>query len=210
MDIYHLKELLIGIDIKKKPCEEGPKPGLFAVYRGVENPSPPFFRGMIVVRFLKFQDSQEPEPSRIFMEWFETNVGFVSTAHVVVTLPETHIFRSWKWMVGIRSFPFGMAYFQGRLLLVSGSVFMLMSPSIDKQRKRTDLPEEPLMDLLREHRGPPETHPNQWNPDAWLRRKNLLQQSGNEHKTLKKDSWETTFLLGWPSFRGYVSFREGR
>ena len=22
------------------------------------------------------------------------------------------------------------------------------------------------MDLLREHRGPPETHPNQWNPDA--------------------------------------------
>ncbi len=25
-------------------------------------------------------------------------------------------------MVGIRSFPFGMAYFQGRLLLVSGSV----------------------------------------------------------------------------------------
>lgn len=30
---------------------------------------------------------------------------------------------------------------------------------------------EPLMDLLREHRGPPETHPNQWNPDqvrAWI------------------------------------------
>ena len=25
---------------------------------------------------------------------------------------------------------------------------------------------EPLMDLLREHRGPAETHPNQWNPDA--------------------------------------------
>jgi len=55
MDIYHLKELLIGIDIKKKPCEEGPKPGLFAVCRGVENPPPPFFRGMIVVRFLKFR-----------------------------------------------------------------------------------------------------------------------------------------------------------
>ena len=51
---------------------------------------------------------------------------------------------------------------------------MLMSPSIDKQRKRTDLPEEPLMDLLREHRGPPETHPNQWNPDAWLRRKTFF------------------------------------
>ena len=24
------------------------------------------------------------------------------------------------------------------------------------------------------------------------------------------DGWNTTFLLGWPIFRGYVSFREGR
>ena len=30
--------------------------------------------------------------------------------------------RTWKWMVGIRSFPFGMAYFQGLLMLVLGSV----------------------------------------------------------------------------------------
>ena len=30
--------------------------------------------------------------------------------------------RPWKWMVGIRSFPFGMAYFQGLWLLVSGWV----------------------------------------------------------------------------------------
>ena len=38
------------------------------------------------------------------------------------TLPETNSKRPWKWMVGRRSFPFGMAYFQGRLLLVSGRV----------------------------------------------------------------------------------------
>ena len=30
--------------------------------------------------------------------------------------------RTWKWMVGMRSFPFGMAHFQVRLLLVSGRV----------------------------------------------------------------------------------------
>jgi len=23
------------------------------------------------------------------------------------------------------------------------------------------------------------------------------------------DGWKTSFLLGWPNFRGYVSFREG-
>ena len=26
---------------------------------------------------------------------------------------------------------------------------------------------------------------------------------------LKMDGWETSFLLGWPTFRGYLSFREG-
>ena len=26
---------------------------------------------------------------------------------------------------------------------------------------------------------------------------------------LKMDGWNTSFLLGWPIFRGYVSFREG-
>ena len=26
---------------------------------------------------------------------------------------------------------------------------------------------------------------------------------------LKMDGWNTTFLLGWPIFKGYVSFREG-
>ena len=26
---------------------------------------------------------------------------------------------------------------------------------------------------------------------------------------LKMDGWNTSFLLGWPVFRGYVSFREG-
>ena len=30
------------------------------------------------------------------------------------TLPETNSKSPWKWMVGIRSFPFGMDYFQGR------------------------------------------------------------------------------------------------
>ena len=27
---------------------------------------------------------------------------------------------------------------------------------------------------------------------------------------LKMDGWNTTFLLGWPIFRAYVSFREGK
>ena len=35
-----------------------------------------------------------------------------------ITLPETNSRRTWKWMLGIRLFPFGIAYFQGRLLLV--------------------------------------------------------------------------------------------
>ena len=38
------------------------------------------------------------------------------------TLPETNSNSPWKWMVGIRSVPFGMAHFQGLLLLVSGRV----------------------------------------------------------------------------------------
>ena len=38
------------------------------------------------------------------------------------TLPET----TWKWMVGIRLFPLGLAYIQGLLLLVSGSVSKLV------------------------------------------------------------------------------------
>ena len=33
------------------------------------------------------------------------------------------------------------------------------------------------MDLLREHRGPPETHPNQWNPEAWLRHIQIMAYS---------------------------------
>ena len=27
---------------------------------------------------------------------------------------------------------------------------------------------------------------------------------------LKMDGWNTSFLLGWPIFRGYGSFREGK
>ena len=40
---------------------------------------------------------------------------------------------TWKWMIGIRLFPLGMAYFQGLLLLVSGSVLWMWircNPSI--------------------------------------------------------------------------------
>ena len=37
------------------------------------------------------------------------------------TFPETSSKSTWKWMVGRRSFPFGMGYFQGELL-VSGRV----------------------------------------------------------------------------------------
>ncbi len=35
--------------------------------------------------------------------------------------------RTWKWMVGRRSFPFGMTYFQGLWLLVSGRVVVVWS-----------------------------------------------------------------------------------
>ena len=31
----------------------------------------------------------------------------------------------------------------------------------------------------------------------------------NNSSPLKMDGWNTTFLLGWPIFRGYVSFSEG-
>ncbi len=34
-----------------------------------------------------------------------------------------------------------------------------------------------------------------------------LPQTNSSH--LKMDGWNTRFLLGWPIFRGYVSFREG-
>ncbi len=42
------------------------------------------------------------------------------------TLPETNIFAPEKWMVGVRSFPFGMAYFQVLLLLCAGSVHLFL------------------------------------------------------------------------------------
>ena len=32
----------------------------------------------------------------------------------IITLPETNIHSTWKWMVGIRLFPFGMDHFRGR------------------------------------------------------------------------------------------------
>ena len=34
-----------------------------------------------------------------------------------------------------------------------------------------------------------------------------LSETNSSH--LKMDGWNTTFLLGWPIFRCYVSFREG-
>ena len=40
----------------------------------------------------------------------------------LVGYPPWNQHSPWKWMVGIRSFPFGKAYFQGRLLLVLGRV----------------------------------------------------------------------------------------
>ena len=40
-----------------------------------------------------------------------------------------------------------------------------------------------------------------------LRNKGTLPETNSSH--LKMDGWNTTFLLGLPIFRGYVSFREG-
>ena len=37
---------------------------------------------------------------------------------------------------------------------------------------------------------------------------NTLPETNSLHP--KMDGWKTTFFLGWPIFRGYVSFREGR
>ena len=34
-----------------------------------------------------------------------------------------------------------------------------------------------------------------------------LPETNSSH--LKMDGWKTSFLLGWPMFMGYVSFREG-
>ena len=39
-------------------------------------------------------------------------------------------------------------------------------------------------------------------------RKDTLPETNSS--PLKIDGWKTSFLLGWPIFRGYVSFREGR
>ena len=35
-----------------------------------------------------------------------------------------------------------------------------------------------------------------------------LPETNSSH--LNMDGWNTSFLLGWPIFRGYVTFREGR
>ena len=37
---------------------------------------------------------------------------------------------------------------------------------------------------------------------------NTLPETNSSH--LKMDGWNITSLLGWPIFRGYVSFREGK
>ena len=67
--------------------------------------------------------SWAPVRNRIFWDpqvfFFWGGRGF---GEVIPSLKLT-AFRTWKWMVGIRSFPFGMAYFQGFLLLVSGVFF---------------------------------------------------------------------------------------
>ena len=43
------------------------------------------------------------------------------------TLPETNSKNTWRWMVGRRSFPFGMAYFQGRTVSFREGILMEIS-----------------------------------------------------------------------------------
>ena len=43
--------------------------------------------------------------------------------------------------------------------------------------------------------------------DLWNLQSATLRETNSSH--LKMDGWKTTFLLGWPIFRGYVGFREG-
>ena len=43
-------------------------------------------------------------------------------------------------------------------------------------------------------------------PRLWMLTARLPET--NKQKHLKMDGWKMNFLLGWPIFRGYVSFRE--
>ena len=53
-----------------------------------------------------------------------------------------------------------------------------------------------------------------WKPILFLKAKEILLKQVPSLKLtfspLKMDGWNTTFLLGWPIFRCYVSFREGK
>ena len=42
---------------------------------------------------------------------------------------------------------------------------------------------------------------------VWVRKKTTLPETNSS--PLKMDGWNTSFLLGRPIFKGYVSFREG-
>ena len=43
-------------------------------------------------------------------------------------------------------------------------------------------------------------------PSCWLEKNATLPETNSSH--LNMDDWKTTFLLGWPIFRGYVKLRE--
>ena len=53
-------------------------------------------------------NKKKPEATWKTMKW-----GGIPPLVLQTTLSETNIFCTWKWMVGRRSFPFGMAYLAG-------------------------------------------------------------------------------------------------
>ncbi len=184
---------------------------------------------------------------------------------------------TWKWMVGIQAFPFGMAYFQNLWLLVSGSFNLSRSPSLNNflsksrqlffwQGKLGVGFKYFLMFTLTWGNDPiwlahifqmggdyPPTTKNFGGPGAlkfsWGKRWEVVPSRERMHidstgpgicdpmvaacqvpftssksqgdwkgiditlpetnsSPPKMDGWKITFLLGWPIFRHYLSFRE--
>ncbi len=66
----------------------------------------------------------------------------------VLPLPKTNIISPWKWMVGIRSFPFGIAHFQGLCKFQGGYQASPWGPRYPKWVFNLELsqewPEEPI------------------------------------------------------------------
>ena len=55
-----------------------------------------------------------PQNLVVLCRCFSFSIKRITIQIPTITLPETNSKSPWKWMVGIRSFPFGMTYLQGQ------------------------------------------------------------------------------------------------